>query len=226
MKNKTILVIVAHPDDETIGMGGTIALHSEKGDDVFCLSLCDGVSARDNHTDDQLKIRNKAAQTTADRLKFKWLKSPNFKDNCLDAISLISVIKSIEKIKEKIKPDIIYTHSQADLNIDHRIVNQATLTAFRPQSNELCSEIRLMEVSSATDYSFGKINGLFEPNLFISIKDVWDLKLKALESYSMEIRDYPHTRSYDGIKNLAKYRGNQVGLDMAEAFEIVRKIKR
>ena len=70
------------------------------------------------------------------------------------------------------------------------------MTAFRPQSNELCSEIRLMEVSSATDYSFGKINGLFEPNLFISIKDVWGLKLKALESYSMEMRDYPHTRDH------------------------------
>ena len=190
MKNKIILVIVAHPDDETIGMGGTIALHSKKGHDVYCLSLCEGVSARDNYTDHQFKMRDKAAKMAADTLKFKWLKSPNFKDNCLDTISLLKVVKSIEKIKEKIKPDIVYTHSQADLNIDHRIINQATLTAFRPQPNELVSEIRLMEVSSATDYSFRKINSFFKPNLYISMKIIWELKLKALESYSMEMRNY------------------------------------
>ena len=104
-------------------------------------------------------------------------------------------------------------------------MSSAVLTAFRPQPGEFCKELRVFEVPSATDYGHESIIGRFLPNLFIAISETWGHKLSALEAYSKEIRDYPHSRSLEAIKNLAKIRGNQNGLRMAEAFQIIRKIE-
>ena len=134
--------------------------------------------------------------------------------------------RSIEKLKSTIKPDIIYTHSSADLNINHKVVLHAVLTAFRPQPHENYTEIRLFEVASATDYGSPSVTGIFEPNLFINVSDTWEAKEAALQAYISELREYPHSRSLDAIKNLAKIRGNQAGLPMAEAFQVIRKIER
>ena len=123
-------------------------------------------------------------------------------------------------------PDIIYTHSQADLNVDHRIVNQAVFTAFRPQPNETWEEIRSFEIPSSTDYSHPSVTSQFIPNLYINIDSTWHLKLLALKKYHLEMRPNPHSRSYEGLEGLAKLRGFQVGVKMAEAFEIIRKIER
>ena len=144
----------------------------------------------------------------------------------MDSIPLIEVVKFIEKAKENIKPKIIYTHSSSDLNIDHRIVSQATLTAFRPQPDEEWEEIRTFEVPSATDFAHKSITNSFSPNLYIDIKEKWKKKLCALKAYSSEMRKFPHSRSLEGVENLARYRGNQVGLEYAEAFEVIRKIER
>ena len=134
-------------------------------------------------------------------------------------------MKCVEKEKSRFQPTLVYTHSGADLNIDHRIVVQAALTAFRPQPDEKCREIRLFEVASATDYGHGAVTGKFSPNLFISIQDTWHAKLDALMAYGSEMRDYPHSRSLGGLESLAKNRGNQVGVNLAEAFEVVRKLE-
>jgi LmbE family N-acetylglucosaminyl deacetylase len=152
--------------------------------------------------------------------------SGNFPDNAMDKIALLEVVKVIERAKREVKPTIIYTHSAADLNIDHRIVSQATLTAFRPQPGEVWKEIRAFEVSSATDYGHPDVTSLFQPNLIISIENTWPKKLAALQQYKDEMRDAPHSRSFDGVEVLARYRGNQVGLKYAEAFQILRKIER
>ena len=142
----------------------------------------------------------------------------------MDKCTLLEIVKSIEKIKNKYKPDIVYCHNSGDLNIDHRIVSSAVLTAFRPQPKESCRELRLFEIPSSTDYGHESITGRFSPNLYINISDTWLSKLSALKAYSDEMRDYPHTRSYKSIENLAKLRGNQVGIEMAESFQIIRKI--
>lgn len=225
MPNKEkILIVVAHSDDETIGLGGTIANHIDDGAKVYCISMTDGVGARDTHTTQDIESRVDCSNQAANILGFEWLSSHKFLDNSLDCVPLLSIIKAIEKIKNDIKPTLVYTHSCADLNIDHRIVTQAVLTVFRPQPGEVCREIRLFEVSSATDYGNRAVTNIFYPNLFVSIGKNWPKKLSALKAYDSEIRDYPHTRSYEGIQNLAKFRGNQVGLDMAEAFEVIRRM--
>ena len=222
---KKILIIVAHSDDEAIGMGGTIAKHKIKGDEVFVVSMTDGVSARNNVKNKDVLNRLKAAKISSKMLGFKWLNSHNFSDNSMDTYPLLDIIKAIEKDKVKLKHDLVYTHSGADLNIDHKILSQVVLTVFRPQPYEKCKEIRLFEVASSTDYGVEAINGNFSPNLFIDISKTWRDKLSALKAYESEIRSSPHTRSFEGLESLAKRRGNQVGLGMAEAFQVIRKIE-
>ena len=144
----------------------------------------------------------------------------------LDTVPLLELIQYIENLKKDFNFDIIYTHSPSDLNIDHRIIFEATLTAFRPEPEECITEIRSFEIPSSTDYSSGKINQNFSPNLFIDTSSHHELKLKALGCYDMELRDFPHSRSLESVNALAKTRGASVGLKMAEAFEVIRRIER
>ena len=223
IKNK-VLIVVAHTDDETIGMGGTIKKHINKGDDVFAISMTDGIGSRDSFEEKDILKRVKSSNLASEILGFKWIERFNFKDNMLDSEPLLEIIKSLEKFKKVIQPNLVYTHCGGDLNIDHRVVVNAVLTAFRPEPRDSCLEIRLFEISSATDFGNEFITGKFYPNLFEDITKTWVDKKKALLAYKEELRDSPHSRSLIGIENLAKLRGNQVGIEMAEAFQIIRKI--
>lgn len=221
---KTVLIIVAHTDDETLGAGGTIARHVADGDTVYGIAMTDGVSSR-NVQDDSSMRRQKNAEKAAKVLGLHWLDHGSFPDNAMDSVPLLEIVQFIEAAKAKVKPSLVYTHCGADLNIDHRIVCQAALAAFRPQPNEICREIRSFEVASATDYGHKDVTGIFQPNLYIAIDATWAKKAEALHCYSAEMREAPHTRSYEGLANLARYRGFQVGVNMAEAFQILRKIE-
>ena len=222
---EVVLVVVAHSDDESISMAGTIVKHIKKGDKVFVISMTDGVGARDDANLNKIKQRKNASVTASKVLGFEWGDSYDFSDNVMDSYPLIEIVKAVEKAKYKYRPTLVYTHSGADLNVDHRVVANSVLTAFRPQPNELCKELRLFEVASATDYGNSAITGSFSPNLFIDISNEWPTKVKALKAYMEEMREYPHSRSIQGIKNLANLRGNQVGYDFAEAFEVIRKLE-
>ena len=222
---EVVLVVVAHSDDESISMAGTISKHIKKGDKVFVISMTDGVGARDDANLNIIKQRKNASVTASKVLGFEWGDCYDFSDNVMDSYPLIEIVKAVEKAKYKYRPTLVYTHSGADLNVDHRVVANSVLTAFRPQPNELCKELRLFEVASATDYGNSAITGSFSPNLFIDISNEWPAKVKALEAYMEEMREYPHSRSIKGIKNLANLRGNQVGYDFAEAFEVIRKLE-
>jgi LmbE family N-acetylglucosaminyl deacetylase len=225
-KSGIVLVVVAHTDDETLGCGGTIVRHVQNGDKVYGLSMTDGVGARGAEDGDEVKKRVQASIKASRILGLEWLEGGSFQDNAMDTVGLLDVTKVIERAKTLAKPTMIYTHSSADLNIDHRIVSQATLTAFRPQPNEVWEEIRTFEVASSTDYGHKSMTGEFTPNLYIEISEIWQTKLAALKEYGIEMRNSPHARSIEGLENLAKYRGSQVGLPYAEAFEVIRKVER
>ena len=225
MNSDVVLVVVAHSDDETIGMGGTIKRHSEKGDEVMVMSMTNGVGSRNGCNQNEINNRIIASDKASKILGFKWIERNDYPDNQMDTCSTLEIVKRIEKIKDKYSPSIVYFHSEADLNVDHRILSTAVLTAFRPQPGEFCKELRVFEIPSATDFGNESIIGRFVPNLFIDITKTWTYKFSALKAYSSEIREYPHSRSFEAIENLAKIRGNQNGLVMAEAFQIIRKIE-
>ncbi len=225
MKNK-VLVVASHPDDETIGCGGTIAKHVYEGDKVSIITLTNGVSSRSESNDGDQKIRKDAATAAINSLGADWLAAGDFPDNRIDKIPIIEVIQFIEEQKKFFYPDIIYVHSPTDLNIDHRIAAEAVLTAYRPQPEESYSEIRFFEIASSSDFTVKKLHNKFAPNLFINIEKFWEKKLEALKFYDLEMREDPHSRSYERIKILSKYRGAESGMNLAEAFEVVRRIIR
>ena len=218
-----ILVVVAHPDDESIAMAGTIARHVSDGETVFGVYLTNGVGSR-GATSENILNRAVAADLAAKEIGLEWMGKLEFSDNGLDSVPLLKVVQAIEGIKALVNPSLVYTHHFGDLNIDHKITFEATMTAFRPQPNESCREIRTFEVPSSTDYgSFGAYNS-FAPNLFLDIEPYWTKKKAALAHYMMEMHDSPHSRSLEGLDVLSKIRGMSVGLHRAEAFNVIRKI--
>lgn len=224
--SKSILIIASHPDDETIGCGASIAKHSENGDTVKVLTLTNGVSSRREVGVKESEARIKAYHKALSILGAESIMEGSFPDNQLDSVPLLELVQFVESVKSKYKFDIIYTHSSSDLNIDHRKAFEATITAFRPEPEEESNEIRCFEILSSTDFSFGQINSIFEPNLFIDITKFYKKKVEALKCYEDEMRNFPHSRSFEALEALAKLRGSSVGVKKAEAFEIIRKIVR
>lgn len=216
-----ILVIGAHPDDETLGLGGTLKLHSLRGDEITVLIISDGESSRKKSLT-KIKNRQTQAKEVSKILGFKKIEFLNYEDEKLDKSPILEIIQKIESRIKEIKPDIIYTHFWGDLNQDHRKVFEATLIATRPIPESQISEIICYETPSSTEYSLES----FKPNLYVDISDVIKIKLKALLKYKEEIRDYPHPRSEKSIINRAQYWGINSGLKYAEGFISIRRIIR
>lgn len=216
-----VLVVCAHPDDEVLGVGGTLLKHVKNGDEVYTLILGDGETSRDNNN---IAKRNNQAQQVADFAGFKKLFTENLADNKFDSIALLDIVKKIEKVINEVKPTIIYTHFSNDLNVDHQITFKAILTACRPQPNFSVKKILTFETLSSTEWQKKERNNVFCPTVYNDIKNFIENKKKMLEIYQDEIREYPHPRSIQGVEILAKFRGLEVGLEYAEAFEAIRII--
>ena len=221
LDKQKILVVAAHPDDEILGCGGTLIKLKSLNCEIQVIFLTNGVSSRNSKNLNKLILdRKKSSNKCAKLIGLKKIHFLNFPDNKLDSIPLLNIIKKIKKLIDAFKPDHIFTHSEFDLNIDHRVTYNAVLTATRPEDTNIKSLI-CFEIPSSTDYSF---NFRFRPNLFIDINDFYHKKLNCLKFYDQELRPYPHPRSYENIKNLSKIRGSLVGLKISEAFEIKKLI--
>ena len=221
---KNVLIVVAHSDDESFGCGGLIKSLSEKKYKLYAISFTNGVGSRGKRTEKDIEERKKHSIKASRILGFRWLAQYNFPDNQLDKITLLEIVKIIEKHKKILNPELVITHNFYDLNIDHRIIAEATLTAFRPEPKSKCKEIITFEIPSSTDYRMLKRSKNFVPNYFINIQKYLNSKIKAIKSYKNELKKPPHSRSIEGIRNLSKIRGNQSGVKYAEAYEIIRKI--
>ena len=223
--NKIILVVAAHPDDEVLGCGGTMARHVNYGDKVHVVFMSDGVSSRVSAKDNEENERRKCANKASEILGAQPPIFLNFPDNRMDEVALLDIVQSLEGVIYKIKPDVVYTHHLGDLNIDHQITHKAVITACRPQPEFSVKEIYAFEVLSSTGWNSSTIENVFIPNTFVDITRVWKKKTDALHCYNNELRDFPHARSYKGVETLAIYRGVSIGVEYAEAFNLERKIK-
>lgn len=215
--NKKVLVVAAHPDDELLGCGGTVAKHVCNGDTVFAVIVCEGESHRSYGKEIN---QSEYISAAANIIGFQQVFHLAFPDQKLDTLPLVSIIKPIENVIDDVKPDVIYVHWGGDLNRDHRIVFESLMVAARPVVSSI-KQIFAFETSSSTEWAFPRG---FSPDTWVDISGFIDTKLQAFECYESELRDYPHPRSLEAVRIKAAARGNQCCLEYAEVFMTVRNI--
>ncbi len=212
------LVIAAHPDDETLGCGGLIRRLTARGAEVSVLVLTDITTSRGaSGAAGEVVGEMARAMAALGVTRFRRLSLP---DNRLDTLPLLQIVQEIER-ERGFDPDLVLTHSAADLNIDHRLAHQATVTAFRPDGSP--RRLLAFEISSSTEWQDPSLGG-FRPTCYVDITDQLEAKLAAMRCYPSELREPPHPRSIEGIAARARLRGFEICTGAAEAFQVIRDI--
>ena len=225
-KFKKFLIVVAHPDDDVLGCGGTLKKLSKLNKNVKVIFIAEGSSCRfKNHKKFEKKIQEKIKERenfgklALLDLGIKNSKFYNLTCGKLNKYPITEVAKIVEDEIAKFNPEVLLTHSNFDVNLDHRTVYQACLQSTRPTKKRKIKALISFEVLSSTEWKYNKV---FEPNLFINIEKEIKYKIKAMKRYKTEMSIFPHPRSMMGINTLAKYRGIQSQNKFAEAFKIIR----
>ena len=222
-----ILVVVAHPDDEVLGMGGTIAKLSEEGHSVWVLIVTDGSTSQYRGDERLIEImaEKKAETEKACRiLGVKEVLYGNLPDMKLDTCAHIEINEVIEKAVDRVEPEVIFTHFYEDVNLDHQMVYKSVLVAARPVAGNCVKGVVLFYTPSSTEWSPQIAESVFLPNYYVDITGTAKKKYEAMIAYKNEMREYPHPRSvkYLEINDMAT--GQQVGVEKAEAFMIIRYV--
>ena len=223
-----VLIIAAHPDDELLGCGGTVRKLADEGHVIYSCILCSTANARHNRPDLE-KLREYALRSSRmigvqDSVGF------DFDNIALNSVPHLDVVRAMESAILRFRPEWIFTHHPGDLNIDHQVCYHAAMAACHlPQrlSTDLpphqIKKIMLCEIPSSTDWTT-MLDPAFVPNLFVDISATIDTKMEALDLFEGALKPYPHSRSAENLRNLAKLRGARVGLEYAEAFITVRDV--
>jgi len=225
----SVLVVAAHPDDEVLGCGGTIARLAREGQVVNVAVLGEGITSRhvQRESADPAAIKElyRCSRRVADLLSVKELSFHGLPDNRFDSLPLLDVIKLVEEAIRRWQPSVIYTHHGGDLNIDHQVVNRAVLTAARPVEGRSVREVYMFEIASSTEWAFQQLGPVFKANVFVNIESTLRLKIEGMQLYDSETRKFPHPRSPEALTAIARRRGCTVGCQAAEAFEIAYVIR-
>ncbi len=220
-----VLVVAAHPDDEVLGCGGTIARLSGEGVAVHVAILGEGLTSRGDAGTASLRTLRQHARQAASMLGVRDVDFGGFPDNQFDSCDLLSIVKHVENLIERIRPATIFTHHASDMNIDHSLTHRSVLTATRPLPGNPIPRVYAFEVPSSTEWSFCRGGGTFAPNSFVEIDGFLQVKLRAMECYLTETREAPHPRSAQVLEAISRRWGSVCGVTYAEAFELVRELR-
>jgi LmbE family N-acetylglucosaminyl deacetylase len=225
----TLLVVAAHPDDEVLGAGGTMAKAAQQGVRVVTLILGEGITSRyakrEDAPPDALRVLHQNAHAANAALGVREVRLVGLPDNRFDTVPLLEVVREIETVIEAEQPSIVLTQHGGDLNVDHVVVFRAVLTATRPVGSSAVQAVYAYEVPSSTEWAFGRFEPRFDANTFVDISATLDAKVRAMESYESEARAFPHPRSPDALRAIARRWGSVSGLQSAEAFQLVRSVR-
>lgn len=224
----SVLCIASHPDDEVLGVGGTLARHAANGEDVHICILSDGVTSRYDDTspaDAEIKRRRQRAEQAADILG-ATVSLHGFPDNSFDTVPLLDIIQTIETEIDDHVPDTVYTHHYGDLNIDHELTCRATITATRPLSESGVERVLAFETLSASEWSVPRPDNAFQPTSFVNVDGHVEEKLNSLSVYETELREPPHPRTVDTVRKNTEVWGSKAGVPAAEPFELLREVDR
>lgn len=225
----TALVIAAHPDDEVLGCGATIARLATEGWQVHVFIVAEGATSRSPNRDilkhhGELNNLAKSAKRANSILGSASIKLHSLPDNRMDSVKLLDVVKLVESEIERFKPCLVMTHHAGDVNVDHRVLHDAVIAACRPQPHHSVKNLLFFEVPSSTEWRPAASGIHFAPNYFYDVSAYLAQKLEALSAYEPEMRSFPHPRSIEAVEHLARWRGATVGCAAAEAFMLGRSI--
>jgi LmbE family N-acetylglucosaminyl deacetylase len=216
---KRVLILAAHPDDELLGCGGTIALHTERGDSVTAVIACEGESLRYGRGAHGMSQHTLEACRTLGVTDVRQLEFP---DQGLDKFTLPAIISPLEQIVREVRPQIVYCQHGGDINRDHELLFKALLVATRPTEPSI-EGVYAFDTASSTEWAYPNS---FTPDTWIDISRTLETKLQAMACYPTEVREYPHPRSLEALRFRAKAWGNRCCLDAAEVFMTVRRVMR
>ncbi len=216
---KRVLVVAAHPDDELLGCGGTVALHVKAGDAVTAVIACEGESLR--YGPDGVG-QTEHTQRAAAALGVTDVRRLGFADQRLDTVTLTDIIGPLEHVVRDVQPQVVYCQYGGDVNRDHEILFKALLVATRPTEPAI-QAVYAFDTASSTEWAFPRS---FAPDTWVDISQTLDQKIAAMACYESEVRPYPHPRSLDGLRHRAQAWGNQHCMDAAEVFMTVRRTVR
>ena len=219
MPRKRILVIAAHPDDELLGCGGTVALHTQAEDEVTSVIVCEGESLRYGK---EGVGQSNHMQAAAAALGVQDVRALGFADQRLDTLPLTDIIGALEPIVREVRPQIVYTQYGGDINRDHEILFKAVLVATRP-TEPFIENVLAYDTASSTEWAYPRS---FVPDTWVDITSTLDKKIEAMACYESEVRPYPHPRSLEALRHRALAWGNQCCLETAEVFMTVRRVMR
>jgi N-acetylglucosamine malate deacetylase 1 len=218
---QVILAIAAHPDDEVIGAGGTLAKHARDGDEVYVAILTEGSSVQFPGQPSYTEIKRAHARAAAEVLGVSDVFFGSFPDQRMDTVPVLEVNQFIEKLVRELRPSIVYTHHFADLNRDHRVIYEATMVATRPFS---LPSLRQLLCYYADPLGLVGMGGTHF-NVFSVIDETLETKLAAMRCYETEVRDYPNPRSIEGLEYIARRNGAAIGAKAAELFQSILHIR-
>jgi LmbE family N-acetylglucosaminyl deacetylase len=218
-----VAVIGAHPDDEILGAGATLARHVRAGDEVHAIVVADGAGSR--YPDQMMARLEKDALRAAETIGFASLRLQALPDQRLDTVPFIELTQLIESVLDDIGPHVVYTHFPHDVNADHGIVARAAWTACRPYYRPELRRFAVFETPSSTEWAWPMNDTSLHPNHFVDVTGTLDIKIAAMECYATELRAYPHPRSSRALRERAAFWGSQIGRLAAEPFRILRDVE-
>lgn len=231
LSDKKVMIVVAHPDDELLGLGGAMnRLISSANINTHVVILGEGITSRDLERDvekrrNELAVHRNNIHSGQREIGYHSVSIYDFPDNRFDSVALLDIIKVIEKEKQEFKPDVIFTHHGGDVNVDHQKTFEAVITSCRPMNSEIVRTIITFETPSGTEWRASSDPRHFIPNLFIEVSEGnLAAKIKGMESYEFEKRQYPHPRSPEALRIRAQMWGIANGVGLAEAFQVIRII--
>ncbi len=217
---RRVLVVAAHPDDEILGIGGTVRRHADEGAEVHTLIACEGVTMR--YDDERRVLVEAQAKAAADVLGVCSVRFGDLPDQRLDTLALVDVVACVEEHVEAIRPHVVYTHCGQDVNRDHRVLLEAVQVATRPYAAPFVQEVLLFETSSSTEWGHPAIQSTFQPGVFVDISATIEAKIEAFCQYEAEMRPFPHPRSPEMLRHRAAMWGSGVGVAAAEPLQVHR----